>query len=182
MGFGIDVHDEVVERLDDRVLAGGQLVERRVFDRVAALAHAAVDSDRVAHDTAQSNLRFGFVDQFANRRIHHARKQEGGVVAAAAPLGRLGPNDILHVFDALAVPLIVERRKMMRRREPLFIGVLVASLAFFGFREEVDRDESLGICPGRTGKERPSGSIAFAQHTCGREFGIRDSESFPAFP
>ena len=39
------------------------------------------------------------------------------------------PIDVLHVLDRLAVPLVVERREVVRRRLPLLVDVLVAAAA-----------------------------------------------------
>ena len=60
MRLGIHLHDEVVQEPHDGLLARGQIRERRIFHREAALAHRAVHrDDRVARHAAEPGLRFG---------------------------------------------------------------------------------------------------------------------------
>ena len=64
---------------------------------------------------------------FPDWSIHHAVQQDGGVVTATAPFGRLDPVDILHIHNRFAIPLIVEGGEVMRRFVPLFVDVRMAS-------------------------------------------------------
>src|SRR5579863_3925395 len=43
MWFRIEVRQKVVERVDDGILAGGKLVQRRIFYGESAVTHGAVD-------------------------------------------------------------------------------------------------------------------------------------------
>src|SRR6266404_2809627 len=60
--------------------------------------------------------------------------------ATGAPFRRLHARDFLHVLDALAVPLVVERRKMVDGTIPLFVDVGVAALASIGLHKVFGRD------------------------------------------
>ena len=60
MRLGVHVHDEVVEEPHDGLLARGQIRQRRILHREAALAHRAVDrDDRVTRHAPEPGLRFG---------------------------------------------------------------------------------------------------------------------------
>src|SRR5437870_11422679 len=61
-------------------------------------------------------------------------------MAAGTPLGGTRASDFLHVLDALAVPLVVEGRKMMHRAVPLLIDVGMAALAGVGLHEVLRRN------------------------------------------
>ena len=98
--------------------------------------------------------------------------EHGRIVASAAPFRRLGADRVLHVLDRLAIPLIVERRKMMRRTEPLVVDVLVAALAGIGFHEKLAGNFLLAVNLRGTGKERAFRPIALAVHIVGRHRGI----------
>src|SRR5579863_707399 len=88
-----------------------------IFEIKIALSHAAFHvSDRMTHHATQSGLRFGTMNDLLDWRIHQAAVENSRVVASAAPLRRLRANRVLHILDALAVPLIVKRREVMRRR------------------------------------------------------------------
>ena len=101
--------------------------------------------------------------------------EERRVVAPAAPLRRLGADRILHVLDRLAIPLIVERRKMMRRTEPLVVDIFVAALAGVGLHEKLAGNFLLAVDLRGTGEKRAFGPIAFAVHVVGRHGGILDA-------
>src|SRR5256886_15029689 len=63
--------------------------------------------------------------------------EQRGIVAAGAPLRGLYAGDVLHVFDTLAIPLIVEGREVVHRTVPLGVNVRVATLA--GVRFQIGR-------------------------------------------
>src|SRR6266702_1513130 len=98
---------------------------------------------------------FGRVQELPYWGIHHTVEQQGHVVAASAPAARPGPNDILHVFNGLAVPLVIERRKPMRRLRPLSVNVRVAVGAALRGHEKVGRNLPAGISKQASGVEWP---------------------------
>src|SRR5579863_8436350 len=137
-----------------------------VFEIKIPLPHTALHvGDRVAHHATKSGLRLGTVHDLLYRRIHQSTVKHGGIVASAAPFGGFGADRVLHILDTLAIPLIVERRKMMGRTEPLIVDVLVAALAGVGFHEELAGNFLAAINLGRTGKEWPIGAVALSIHS-----------------
>ncbi len=95
-------------------------------------------------------------------------------MASAAPFGGLGPHNVLHVFNAFSVPLIVERRKMMDRAIPLVVDVGVATLAAIGFHEELAGYMSAVDHLRRTREERAFWAIAFGVHGLGSDRRVPD--------
>src|ERR1700722_10574586 len=83
----------------------------------------------MAHHAAEPGLTRWRIFDFADRPIEHSAIKQRGFVATRAPFRRLDPNGVLHVLDAFSVPLIIERREMMRGTLPLFIDVSMAALA-----------------------------------------------------
>ena len=105
----VDPHEEVVHRLKDRVFAGGKLMQRRVLDHEASVPRRIFDpGDGVTRGAGESRLSLRSVDPLFDRTVEEAVEENRMVVASRAPLRRLRPDDILHVFDRLAVPLVVE--------------------------------------------------------------------------
>src|SRR5271167_2982201 len=101
-------------------------MQLRIFEIEIRLAHSALHAGNgVAHHAAKSGLRGGRVNNLLDGRIHFAAIKKGWIMASGAPFRRLGAYRVLHVLDALAIPLIVEGCKMMRRAEPLLIDVLM---------------------------------------------------------
>src|SRR5579862_5442559 len=89
----------------------------------------------MAHHAAEAGLRGRRVFDFPDRTIEHTAIEESWIVAAGAPLGRLHADHVLHVLDALAIPGVVERGKMMRGALPLLVDIGVAALAALRLRE-----------------------------------------------
>ena len=136
MRLGIESDAEIVQPADHGILAGGELVHLRIVEHEVALAHGALHfDDGVAHHAPQPGLRLRTVHDLLDRRIHHAAVKHRGIMTACAPLGRPRALDVLHVLDTLAIPLIVERRKMMCRALPLLVDILMAALAGIRFHE-----------------------------------------------
>ncbi len=147
-----------------------------IFQEKVALAHGALHfHDAVAHQAAHARARFRPVHNLLDRCIEQAAVEQRGVVAARAPFGGAHTGNVLHVFDALAIPLIIERRKMVHRAVPLGVNVRVAALARFRFHEVLRRNVAAVFGLGRTGKEFPRGAVAFAIHGVGRHEGIDDA-------
>ena len=172
---------EIVKAAHDRILARCQFMQLRIFKYEIALAHRALHLyDGMAHQAAEPCMCFRPVDDLLDRRIHHSAVEHCGIVASTAPLRGLRTDHILHVLDALPVPLIVERRQMMGRAVPLIVNIFVTTLACLRFHE-VFRRNQLGI--GRlsgAGKERAFRSVAFLRHLGGSNPGIADRRrSFP---
>ena len=83
----------------------------------------------MAHQTSQTSIRFGGVNDLLDGCVHHAAVEHGGIVASSAPLRRPRAHDVLHVLDALAVPLVIERGEVVRGAAPLFVDIFVTTLA-----------------------------------------------------
>ena len=137
----IDVEQLIVRELQQRVLARRQVVQRRILDDEVALSHRALDvRDRVARRAGEAGLRFRRVDLLLDRPIEPSVEEHRVIVTAGAPLRRLRADDVLHVLDRFAVPLVVERREVVHRRVPLIVDVLVAAAARRAGQEEVRRE------------------------------------------
>ena len=107
---GIEMQQEIVSLQHHRMSAGGQIVEGRVRDGEITLPHRAADvHDRMARRAPEAGLCFRSVDLILDRPVEPAVEEHCMVVASRAPLGRRDAGHILHVFDRLAIPLIVER-------------------------------------------------------------------------
>jgi hypothetical protein len=175
VGLGVDLDQKVVEEAGGGVVARHPLVQRRNLERVVTLAHGALDGDDgMAADAADAGLGFGAVEVFFDGRIHHAAEEHGGVVAAAAPLGGLGADHVLHVLNALAVPLVVEGGEAVGRTLPLLVDVGVAALAGFRLHEVLGFDEAAVGGLGRAGEEGAVGAVAFFVHGGGGQGRILD--------
>ena len=173
MRFGIQPDHEIVQRTRYRILRRSQFVQFGILEIKIGLAHRAFHAgDGMAHHATQSGLRFRTMHDLLDRRIHQAAVENGRIVASAAPFRGLGADGILHVFDRLAVPLIIKRRKMVRRTEPLVVDILVATLAGVGLHEKLAGDFLLSIDLRGTGKKRTLRTIALAIHVVGRHGGI----------
>src|SRR5438046_10368693 len=134
----------------------------------------------MAHQPAEPRLRLRAMHDLLDRYVHQSAVEHCRIVAAAAPFGRLGADGVLHVLNAFAIPLIVERRKMVRRTEPLVVYVLVTALAGVGLHEEFAGNFSFTVDLGRAREERTLRAITFAAHVSGRHRGIlnpRDRKS-----
>ncbi len=163
--FGVEIRQEVVERLDHRVPAAGQLVQRRILDREVPVAHRAAHvHDRVAGDARQPRLRLRSIDLWTDRLIEPAVEEHRVIVASGAPFARLRPHHALHVLDRFPVELVVEAREVVHRALPLLVDVLVALAALLRVHEEVGRDDAAHVGLGRRGKERRPRPAALARH------------------
>src|SRR5882757_6484106 len=116
------------------------------------------------------------------RSIHHAAVEHRRIVASATPLRRLGADRILHVLDRFAIPLIVKRRKMVHRAEPLVIDVFVTTLAGVGLHEKLAGNLLLSVDLSGARKEGALGPVALGVHIVGWHGGILDAPTgLPAF-
>ena len=181
MRLGIQVCQKIVEAAHERVGARRHPVQRRIFQFEISLAHCAFHfCNRVTHHAAESRLSSRSVFHLANGMVEHAAEKQRRIVAARAPLRGFHAHGVLHVFDALAVPRIVERGKMMRRALPFFVDVRVAPLARSGLRKIIRGNlPAVGRLRGAR-KERAARPIAFAVHRSRRHRGIFDAVC--AFP
>src|SRR5580692_1292995 len=96
-------------------------------------------------------------------------------MAATAPLRGLGADRVLHVLDRLAVPLIIEGRKVVGRAEPLVVDVFVAALAGVGLHEKLAGNFLVAVDLSGTREERSLRAIALAVHRVGRHGGVLDA-------
>ncbi len=139
--LGVHLHEKVVEETHHRLRAGGQVRQLRVLHREAALAHGPVHvHDGVTRDAPEPDLPFRKEHDVPDRAVHQPAEHQRRVVAAAAPLRGLDAVDVLHVLDRLPVPLVVERRKVVRGAVPLLVDVGVAALAGLRVHEEAGLD------------------------------------------
>ena len=71
--LGVEVEHEIMERAHHRVVARGEIVERRVLDDEAGVAHGVFYAhDRMARCARKARVRFGLVDEILDGRVHHA--------------------------------------------------------------------------------------------------------------
>src|SRR5439155_5693791 len=88
MRFGVQANDEIVQLAEERIFAGGELMELRIFQEEITLAHGAFHfHNAVAHQAAEAGARLRAVDDLLDRSIEKTTVKQGGVVAAGAPLG-----------------------------------------------------------------------------------------------
>ena len=175
VGAGVELQQVVVARLQEGVLRGREVVQRRVLDREITLSHRALDvDDRVAGQAAEAGLGLGSVDLLADRGVELPGEEHGVVVAAGAPLRRLRPHHVLHVLDGLAVPLVVERREVVGRCVPLVVDVLVAAGAVGAVHEEVRGHRPARARLPRRGEERSPLALALSLHGGGGKRRVHD--------
>ena len=125
MRFGREVQKGVVRPPQHGVLAGGEVVQRRVLDLEIALPHRAVHArDRMAGGAGQTRLRLRRIDLLLDRTVEATVEEHRMIVAARTPFRGLRADHVLHVLDRLPIPLVVERREVVRRRVPLLVDVL----------------------------------------------------------
>ena len=135
---GIRHGQEIVEPLQDGIIAGGHVMQGRILDDQRPVSHAAGDpDDGVAGGAGQTGLCFRGVDLLPDGGVESPVEENGMVVAAGAPLGGLGADHILHVFDRFAVPLIVEGGEVVHGGVPLLVDIGMAPLAGVGSHEEI---------------------------------------------
>ena len=165
MRLRVDFYEEVVDPAHERVFAHCQGMELGVIQCIVTLAHRTLNGDdRMAHNTSKARLRFRSVHDLSDGRIHHAAEKQGWIMAARAPLRWPRAHHILHVLEALPVPLVVERGEVVCRAVPLFKNIGVAAFARGGLHEEPARDETPVDGLSRAWEERTFGPIAFAVH------------------
>ena len=165
MWLGIELRQKIVQAAHQRIRARRHAVQRRIFQLEISLPHRAFHfCNRVAHHAAESRLPRRSVFHLANGMVEHAAEKQRGIVAARAPLRGLHAHGVLHVLDALAVPGIVERRKMMRRALPFLVNVRMATLAGSGLGKIIRGNLPAVGRLRRARKERPARPIALALH------------------
>src|SRR5215468_8233013 len=101
-----------------------------------------------------------FVEELSNRRVEHSTEKQRRIMAAGTPSGRLHADDVLHVLDTFAIPLIIERRKPVGRTAPLFVNVRMATLARLRIHEELRWNTAAVACLYRTWKKLAIHAIA----------------------
>ena len=167
---------EVVRPAQQRRVARGQVVQRRILDDEVSLPHRAADvHDRVTRSATQTCLRLRRVDLLPNRTIEPSVEEDGVIVAAGAPLRRAGADDVLHVLDGSAVPLVVERGEVVGGRIPLLVDVAVAAPAHLAGQEEIGRNDVAGGGPRRGREERAVRAVSLAFHRRRRAHRVDDT-------
>src|SRR5262249_17256384 len=127
-----------MHRPHEPIVTGCQLVKLWIFEVEITLTHRTFHiGDGVAHHATEPSLRLGPMDDLFEGVSHKAAIQHGRIGASATPLRGLGAYTVLHVLNALAIPLIVERRKMVRRALPLFVDIGMTALAAVGLHEKL---------------------------------------------
>ena len=161
----IQPHQKIVYAPHRRIFARCQLVQLGVFEHEVALAHRALHlHDAVAHHARETRARFRAVHDLFDRRVEHPAEEQRRIVAPGAPLRRFHADGVLHVLDALAVPLIVERGEMVRGAVPLLVDVRVAALARLRLREILRGDVSVVQSLRGAGKKLSGWSVALSIH------------------
>ena len=95
--LGIQIGQEVIERADIAIAAGGEFVQRGILDGETAVAHGGIDIRyRMARDATEAVLRFGRIDLFFDRLIESPVEKHRVIVTPGAPFAGLGADDILH--------------------------------------------------------------------------------------
>jgi hypothetical protein len=74
-------------------------------------------------------LGFGCINLFDDWTVEASIEENGVIMTAGAPFGWRGSDDLLHVLDRTAVPLVVDRREVVGGGVPLFVNVAMASAA-----------------------------------------------------
>src|SRR5256885_4307019 len=100
-------------------------------------------------------------------------------MAARAPFRCPHARNLLHVLNAFPVPLIVERRKMMRRAVPLFVNIRVAPLARIRLHEIFRGNVSAVLRLRRAWEKFPLWSVSLAIHGRRRRSWIADTIRVP---
>ena len=110
MRFRVQLYQKIMKRSRNRILGRGQFVQLGILEIKITLAHRAFHvGDGMAHHTAESCLRLRAMHDLLNGSVHKSAVEHSRIVAATAPFRGLGADRVLHVFNALAIPLIVER-------------------------------------------------------------------------
>ena len=100
MGFWVEPDEIVVQIPNKRIIAGSDVMKRRVFNHVSAITHGILDAfDRVARRAGESGLCGRRMEVLPNRFVHHAVEEDCWVVTAAAPFRGLDAVDFLHIDD-----------------------------------------------------------------------------------
>src|SRR5262249_37104220 len=145
----------VVHGAENRIRARCKLMERRIRDLEVTLSHRALHPrDGMTGGARQAGLRFRRVDLILDGTIEAPVEEHGVVVTAGAPLGGARADDILHVFDGFAIPLVVERREVMGRRMPLIVDVAMAAPAGLARQEELGGEDAPTVGVGGRTRER----------------------------
>ena len=91
------------------------------------------------------DMPFGTYQDNAGGAVKAAIEEDGMVVTARAPLGRLRADHVLHVLDGAAIPLVIERGEVVRRRIPLVVNLFVAARAILARHEKRRRDGAADV-------------------------------------
>ncbi len=128
--LGVEAHCEVVQHARRLARAPGEAVPRRRVQLEVRLPLRAFDArDGVADGAGDTHGGGGRGGDLGERPIQHPRGEQRRGVAAAAPARRHPAGLALEVFEALAVPGIVETGIVVGRSRPVGYHVGVAARA-----------------------------------------------------
>ena len=130
-----------MKRSEDRVVARREIMQGRVLDDEVPLTHRAVHPGNGVARGTESGLAWSC--RLLGIGLSKRPLKNTAVVATRAPLRGLGPDHVLHVLDGLAIPLVVERREMVRRRVPLIVDLAVTARAGLARQKEVRRNRAV---------------------------------------
>src|SRR5690349_17568669 len=99
----------------------------------------------MARRAGEPRLGFRCVNLLSDRPIESTVEEYGVIVATGAPLRGPGADDVLHVLDGFAVPLVVERGEMVDRRAPLVVDVTVAPGTALCSQEKICRNRAVHV-------------------------------------
>ena len=120
-------------------------------------------------------MRFRRFDLLLDGNLKAAIKKHRVVVASGAPFAALGAAELLHMKDAGAIELIVERSEVVHGAFPLLVNILVAFAALRRFHEEIGGHDAADA--GARGRWPEGGARAFSFfcHRDGDDFRIHDA-------
>ena len=86
MRLGIELHQKIVKRSDDRIFTGCQLMQLGIFKVKVTLSHGALHvRDGVAHHAAEAGLGLGTMHDLFDWRVHQAAVKHGRIMTTSAP-------------------------------------------------------------------------------------------------
>src|ERR1700683_2770452 len=157
MRFGIQLYHKIVQKTSQGIRSGSHFVELGIFEIKISLPHGAFPrGNGVAHHATKTSLRFRTMHNLFDGSVHQPAVQNRRVMASTAPFRRPRAHRVLHIFNTFAIPLIIERRKVMGRTEPLIVDVFVATLARLRFHEKLAGNLLAAKDLGGTGEEWPA--------------------------
>src|SRR5215472_785022 len=108
--FRIQFDYEVMQQAKRRILRGGHFVKFGILQEEVSLSHAALHTgNRVAHHATKARASFRTVHDLLDGSVKQSAIEKSRVMAACTPFRGLHSLNVLHILDAAAIPLIIER-------------------------------------------------------------------------